>query len=397
MNVAYILNNTIATNGDTKAFLNLLQSVINRGIHPFVIMPDKNGIYHELVRNDKVQIKTFNYRTCAYPRLRTAIDSLYFVPKLLARIIVNREATRQLTTYLKENAIDIVHTNVGVVRIGFNAAKKNGIPHIYHIREYANEIGIHYFPATTSFLHQLNENNSYSICITKAIQRYYQQTCKVKKSRVIYDGVFSRRDVMPESHERNYFLFAGRIQPAKGLDQLLMAYELYSGKDAHPLRLKIAGSTADENYFKRLTKFVEEHRLSEKVEFLGNRDDITDLMRKAQALVVSSPFEGFGFCMPEAQQQGCLVIARNTSGMKEQFDNGLELTGDEIGLRYDTVEELAKILYDVTITPPDNYLPYKERAFRVVNQLYTSENNIQKIYDFYTDILNGKNYNQNGK
>ena len=390
MNVAYILNNTTATNGDTKAFLNLLQGVIERGIHPFVIMPDKNGIYHELERNDKVQIKTFNYRTCAYPRLRIAIDYLYFIPKLLGRIIVNRKASRQLTTYLKENAIDIVHTNVGVVRIGFDAAKRNGIPHVYHIREYPNQFGIHYFPAKSSFLHQLNGDKSYTICITKAIQSYYQQAGKGEKSKVIYDGVFSRRDVMPESQERNYFLFAGRIQPAKGLDQLLMAYKLYSDKETHPLCLKIAGSIVDENYSKKQTKFVEEHRLSEKVEFMGNRDDIADLMRKARALVISSPLEGFGFCMPEAQQQGCLVIARNTGGTKEQLDNALDIAGHEIALRYESTEQLAGLLSEVASHPVSFYDKYIQNAFTVVNQLYTKESHAEKVCEFYNDILNDK-------
>ena len=392
MNVAYILNNTTATNGDTKAFLNLLQGVIGRGIHPFVIMPDKNGIYHELERNSKVRIKTFNYRTCAYPRLRTAIDRLYFVPKLLARIIVNWKASRQLATYLKENAIDIVHTNVGVVRIGFNAAQRNGIPHIYHIREYSSEFGIHYFPAKTSFLHQLDDKKSYSICITKAIQRYYQQAGKRKQSRVIYDGVFSKRDDMPESQEKNYFLFAGRIQPAKGLDQLLMAYKLYTDKEAHPLCLKIAGSIVDENYSKKQTKFVEEHRLSGKVEFMGNRDDIADLMRKARALVVASPLEGFGFCMPEAQQQGCLVIARNTGGTKEQLDNALDIAGQEIALRYESTEQLAGLLSEVANHPLAFYGKYIQKAFTVVNQLYTTENHVDKVCEFYHDILSDKNH-----
>ena len=85
--------------------------------------------------------------------------------------------------------------------------------------------------------------------------------------------------------------------------------------------------------------------------------------------------------------QGCLAIGRNTDGTKEQFDNGLDMTGEEIGLRYDTNEELSRLLKEVTVNPISYYQPYKERAFRVVNQLYTEENNIQQIYSFYKEIL----------
>mgnify|MGYP002856283733 CR=1 FL=1 len=387
MNVAYILNNTSKSNGDTKAFLNMLSGIVGMGVCPFIITPDKEGIYHQLESNGNIRVKAFNYRTCAYPRLRIAIDYLYFLPKLLARIIVNHMATRQLTAYLKENAIDIVHTNVGVVRIGYDAAQNVGIPHIYHIREYANMIGIKYFPTMNTFIRQLNCSNSYSICITKAIQNYYHQSDKGKASRVIYDGVFSKQTVLPTTSRKDYFLFAGRIQPAKGVDQLLIAYSLYATSQANPVPLKIAGSNTDEAYYKQQLKFVEEHRLSEQVEFLGNRDDIQQLMREASALIVSSPFEGFGFCMPEAMQQGCLVIGRNTGGTKEQLDNALDLTGREIALRYETIEQLAEFLSEVAKNTPSFYDDYRCKAFDVVNELYTKERNAKEILLFYKEIL----------
>ena len=389
MNIAYILNNTSESNGDTKAFLNMLNDIIAKGVRPFIITPNKEGIYHLLESNDKIRIKALNYRPCAYPRLRITIDYLYFIPKLLARLFVNHKATRQLAACLKENSIDIVHTNVGVVRIGFDAAQKNGIPHIYHIREYADKININYFPTKNSFIRQLNSNKSYSICITKAVQTYYQQSGK-KISRVIYDGVFSKKTTLPISFSKNYFLFAGRIQSAKGLDQLLKAYSLYSMSEANPLHLKIAGSYTDSAYYRKQFKFVEEHHLTEQVEFLGNIDDIQKVMREARALIVSSPFEGFGFCMPEAMQQGCLVIGRNTSGTKEQLDNALEMTGQEIALRYETTEQLASLLSEVANQPVSHYNALTQRAFDVVNQLYTKEDHVRNVYEYYIDILNEK-------
>ena len=113
-------------------------------------------------------------------------------------------------------------------------------------------------------------------------------------------------------------------------------------------------------------------------------------MREARALIISSPFEGFGFCMPEAMQQGCLVIGRNTSGTKEQLDNALEMTGQEIALRYETTEQLAGLLSEVADNPLSHYDNYTQKAFDVVNQLYTKENHAKKVYEFYNAILNGK-------
>jgi glycosyltransferase involved in cell wall biosynthesis len=149
----------------------------------------------------------------------------------------------------------------------------------------------------------------------------------------------------------------------------------------------VAGGSADEVYYRKQLRYVKENNLSDLVDFLGNRNDVAELMAQSRALIVSSPFEGFGFCMPEAMQQGCLVIARNTSGTKEQLDTALELTGQEIALRYDSADELASILKEVGTRSEEYYQGYREKAFEVVNRLYTRENNSKEVYYFYKEIL----------
>ena len=54
--IAFILNDTSPTNGATKAFLLLLQGLRIRGVHPHVVVPDKNGIYQELKVSKGVSI-----------------------------------------------------------------------------------------------------------------------------------------------------------------------------------------------------------------------------------------------------------------------------------------------------------------------------------------------------
>lgn len=389
MNIAYILNATIPNGGATKAFMNMLEGVMKYGIKPFVVVPDKDGVYLQLQKRN-IPTLVVTYRASAYPPCQTLKQRLLFIFKLAARIIANHRATKILTAWLKENKIDIVHSNTGVVRIGFDAAQEVGACHIYHIREYRDkDFGIKYYPTRHSFYQQLECSNSYSICITKDIQSYHGQSHK-KTSRVIYDGVFSELLSMPTAQNKNYFLYAGRIQPAKGLDLLLEAYKQYAEKSADPIHLRVAGNNGDHAYYQKQLTYIKDNGLTELVELLGNVDDITSLMREARALIISSPFEGFGFSMPEAMQQGCLVIGRNTSGTKEQLDNALEMTGQEIALRYETTEQLAGLLSEVADNPLSHYDNYTQKAFDVVNQLYTKENHAKKVYEFYNAILNGK-------
>lgn len=385
MNIAYILHSSESTNGAAKAFVHMLNSLMPMGIRPYVVLPDQNGLYEELSSRD-IPTLSVTYRPSTYPYYRTLKECLLFIPRLTARIIVNHRATKVLKLYFKENKIDIVHSNSGIVRIGFDAAQAAGVPHIYHIREYADMIGYHYYPTKGAFINQLDCNLSYSICITHGIQNHYRQDTKEQVSRVIYDGVFSEKETMPTAQVKNYFLFAGRIQPAKGLDQLLKAYNLYTEKTSSPLPLKVAGGYSDITYYQKQLAYIKKKNLTEVVEFLGNRSDITRLMRDARALIVSSSFEGFGFCMPEAMQQGCLVIGRNTSGTKEQLDKALQMTGQEIALRYESVEKLAQLLTEVASQPLHYYDSYRERAFKVVNNLYTIEANAYQVSQFYQYI-----------
>lgn len=367
----------------------MLSGLMQEGVSPIVIVPDQDGICKDL-KEMGVPVYSTTFRMRTYPSGKTLSRKLLYLPKLAARLITNRIAIRTTIHILRKHAIDIVHTNVGPVNIGFCAAQKLGLPHVYHLREYGDlDFGLKYFPNKSHFYRQLDEApRSYSICITRDIQRYHHQDGK-ETSRVVYNGICSQKKELPLQNpdSLDFFLYAGRIEPAKGVMPLLEAYLIYARQASKPLPLQLAGHLNDGPYIKELQHFIATNGLQELVSFLGDRNDITSLMSKARAIIIPSLHEGFGRCMPEAMMQGCLAIGHNTSGTKEQFDNGLELTGKEIGLRYNTCEELASLLLETGTCPPDKYQPYRERAFRVVNTLYTKENNVQKIKQFYQDIL----------
>ena len=132
---------------------------------------------------------------------------------------------------------------------------------------------------------------------------------------------------------------------------------------------------------------VTEAGIDSRVDWLGTRSDVYDLMAHALAEIVPSHFEGFGFITAEAMFNGCLVIGRNIGGTKEQFDNGVELTGEEIGIRFEKDQELPAILHSIVQKGIKHYEPMILRAQQVVQQLYTSERNAELIYQFYQYII----------
>ena len=109
-------------------------------------------------------------------------------------------------------------------------------------------------------------------------------------------------------------------------------------------------------------------------------------MRKAKALIVPSFFEGFGFITAEAMANGCLVIGRDTAGTKEQFDNGNEFAGKEIGLRFNDNEELV-VQMKKAINMSQSELADLIDSAQIISRRYTIENNTKKIIAYYKQII----------
>ena len=387
--VIYILSSTSTQGGASKSFMVMLDRLRAMGVEATVVLPNTQGLYQEL-QAQGVSVVAYTYRMAVYPPCNNIKDFVLWLPRLCGRLIVNHRATRKVEQLCRQIHPDIVHTNVSVIDIGYCAARHLHIPHVWHIREYGDlDFHLYHYPTRANQLHRYHTQNSYTICITRDIQRH---NCleNTPTSRVIYNGILS---TPPSPQKQNYtqtapfFLFAGHIEPAKGVYELLQAYAAYTLQTQHILPLYIAGAVCNNDYMAQLQNLIKEQHIGNLVHFLGERKDIDNLEQHATAVIIPSISEGFGRVMPEAMYNKTLVIAHNTAGTKEQLDNGVQLTGNEIALRYNTQEELTQHLTYVSSYPQEKYLPIIEPAYTTVSRLYTADQNAQQIMLFYKDIL----------
>lgn len=394
MKVLYVVSATQVIGGGSKSFLNLLYGVMNYGIDPLVVCPDRGMMYQNLQKQG-IKVANCFYRYITYPPFdKNAKNILLFLPSLFGRIMANTIGTIQLYRICKTFKPDIIHTNVSVTGIGYYASRLLRIPHVWHIREYgALDFNYYYYyPSRPYQLKRYRKNNSYTICITKDIQCYNGLEHN-DSSYVVYDGVLSTKHLRYNPLKKPYFLFVGRIEWAKGVLPFLQAYAEYCTTCHNPLPLHLAGSLEGHpNYVAQCYKVVKEAGIEEYVSFLGEQTDILPFYSDATALIVPSLSEGFGFITAEAMFSGCLVVGHDVAGTKEQFDNGVELTGEEIALRYTQQEQLVQHLLDITDAVEKDvfsarYEPMILRAQQVVKQLYTSERNAEQIFQEYQKIL----------
>lgn len=382
MKIFCILSTSSLTGGSSLSFVQYCTEINKREDVDLVVSVPCKGPAYDYLKSLDVKTEIVPVRFNIYPKA-TKRNFLFTPIKLLRHLIENKKQERTLLETVKKHNPDIIYTNVGVVNIGYNVAKILHIPHVYHLREYQDlDFGMKIIPSRRHFIKNLQ--NSYTICITKGIQEHFHLTNNTN-SRVVYNGLLTscKKD---NDNRKKTFLFVGRLTKEKNPFGVIRAFNTFSKRNKD-YKLLLAGSAVSENEYTVLLNYCKENHIEDKVCFLGARYDIDILMQNAYAVIVASEFEGFGRVTPEAMLNGCLVIGRNTTGTKEQFDNGLSLTGDEIGIRFEGDDDLSEKMHIAVKLTKEKYNEYTQRAKFVVGQLYTPQKCADDIYSFLKHIL----------
>jgi glycosyltransferase involved in cell wall biosynthesis len=111
---------------------------------------------------------------------------------------------------------------------------------------------------------------------------------------------------------------ACRLEPVKRLDIFLEAAKLIA---AHlpEARFAVVGSGSEEG---NLHALAGRTGLTERVLFLGHRDDIYDVLRAFDAMILCSDHEGLPMVLLEALHLGVPVVARAVGGISEIVQDG---------------------------------------------------------------------------
>jgi D-inositol-3-phosphate glycosyltransferase len=135
---------------------------------------------------------------------------------------------------------------------------------------------------------------------------------------------------VPPDHRM--LLFVGRIEPLKGVDNILRALALLRESDPDLLRdvcLCVIGGSIDDDTpepeMQRLFALRDELNLGDSVSFLGARDQdaLIYYYSAAEALIMPSDYESFGMVALEAMACGTPVIASEVGGLAFLVQDGV--------------------------------------------------------------------------
>lgn len=177
---------------------------------------------------------------------------------------------------------------------------------------------------------------------------FAQRGLSPDRIRVVYVGIDREqyRVAAEDPKEPEPTLLAlGRVRKYKRLDLVIDAVAELSREKVPNLRLVVAGSG---NHLGALKEHAERLGVQDRVEFTGRVDEEEKvrLYRRAWALIMTSPKEGWGLTCLEAQACGTPVIASNSPGLREAVQDGRSGILVPHGHRAALVEAMDRFLAD---------------------------------------------------
>ncbi|GAB6165776.1 hypothetical protein JCM19992_17760 [Thermostilla marina] len=248
----------------------------------------------------------------------------------------DRRAVRRFERLFREHKPSLVYVNNLTGMAPAAAARRLGIPCIWHVRElFADEGGEMHPPAI----------------LGKRYVRQMLARCAdhvVVVSRAVRDNVLGRGwnerpvTVLPNAVDRCFFDESrsreearrrldlpvdarivgvpGTLRPVKGHDFFLKAAKVIH-RFKPDVRFAITGD-GPQNYREMLQDLIRRYRIAERVHFLGTVTDMPAFYRACDVVCVPSRSEPFGRTPVEAMAVGTPVVASKVGGLRETIRGG---------------------------------------------------------------------------
>jgi glycosyltransferase involved in cell wall biosynthesis len=363
--------------GANKSLLNIIDG-LRDNFEPFVLLPHHGTIEPELQQRN-VKYFILSYKIITFLKYNSKLNFLLFYPRALYVWLINNYVKYKIKKIVLENSIDIIHSNSGIINIGYIVSKMTKKKHVWHLREFQDlDYGLVLEMPRLCYLRQLKQSDIV-IAISHAIAEHF----KVQgKAQIIYNGILKKENLFYslDYNQKNdpYFLFCGLIFKNKGIEEAIQGFICFA-KNNPSFQLLIVGQCNDMKYFSHLRTIVAETDgfIANRIHFLGYRTDIAMLMKNATALLMCSKSEAMGRVTIEAMALSCPVIGYASGATKELILN------NKTGLLYSTISEMVD---QMNLIVNNNLL--RKQIIHDAYQ-YASENFTEKEYaQIITNIYN---------
>jgi glycosyltransferase involved in cell wall biosynthesis len=238
---------------------------------------------------------------------------------------------RQAAGFLRTTKVDILHSHKSKADIlATFLAKRLGIPHIVRTHHGLPE------PRTMKdrIAYQLEwmteRYASRVICVSDDLRCHVRKRTSFSQIDVVHNAInlaLVRSDLSPAAAKMRLNIepetmvvgIAARLVPVKRLD-LFLAAARHINAEFPDVAFLIAGAGRE---ISSLRESIRGTDIQKKVLFLGQRDDIYDVMRAMDTLLITSDHEGLPTALLEAMALGVATVSRDVGGIGEVVLDGV--------------------------------------------------------------------------
>ena len=301
--------------GASKIFLQLIDLFISKDFNVHVVLPEKGKLDDFLNKKDI----TLSYYELGVLRKK------YLNPLgLFNRIVTNLKAIKFLSNYIKDHSINLIYTNTSTILCGGIAAKKNGIPSLFHIHEIPT--GNRLYEIFSGKIINIISNKV--LTVSNSVKKHWLKNINENKIERIYNGiVFEKTDYLNKiDRAQDDFVITSvaRLIPYKGHIYLIdIANELV--KKSTKFKFLIVGDTLSNylSYEKSVKQKVKDLGLENQIKFLGFRDNVPNILKQSDLFIhpaiAPDPLPTVLF---ESLHNDLPSVATNLGGAIEILDDG---------------------------------------------------------------------------
>jgi len=315
------------------------------------------------------------------------------VTGITKRFKVDPSALRRLTAFLKAGRFDVVQTWLFAANAyGRIAARRAGAP-VVVTAEMA--VDLWKGPIERYVDRKLATYSDKVVGNSHAVVDFYKRLgVPADRLEMIYSGIADEpppkvdpaavRAEIGFPGDAKLALFVGRLAPQKRVDDLLKVLDLLQHVQPD-LRTAIVGDGPSRESLERLAVGL---ALTDKVRFLGHRDDVPRLMAAADVAVLPSAYEGLPNVVLEAMLQARPVVATAAPGTTEVVVDGVTGVLAPVG----DAPLLARALRDL-VRDPDRGRALGEAGRARVLAEFRADAMVARFADLYERLAAARGLN----
>ncbi|WP_162605033.1 glycosyltransferase [Geomonas terrae] len=369
--------------GAEQSFLFFLQHLDKKKFEPIVVLPDSKGLLA-----DKVKDLKYKLHIIAAHSWISSEDMHQVAQNTLDEFAL----IRKYAEVIEEEEIDVVYTNTITRLAGAIAAKSSGVPHVWHIREVLENHPLKSIFGQETAFSLVNYLSDRIIANSCAVAQQFPSAASPSKVNVVHNAIDTEAFACGDGGKLRRELFVdpdcslvgiiGQIHKHKNHEDLVRAFRFVADRRIKS-KLIIIGEEETE-YKKFLLELISQLHLEEYVIFIGFREDMPDVFKSLNLVVVASLAEPFGRTTIEAMAAGKPVIATNTGASPEIVLDGVTGLLVPPGAPEKMADAIFKVLGNATLAKEMG-----EAGRQRVQTEFTTAKYIAGIETVLTEAYNG--------